>query len=53
MDGETYRWYAEKSKKGGVNKWKEEYVMGQVDEIGRIADKRWEAFVCSGKDSGS
>lgn len=30
--------YAEKSKEGGVDEGKEENVMGQVDEIGRVAD---------------
>ena len=36
---------AENGKEGGVNKRKEEYVMGQIDEIGRITDDSWEASV--------
>ena len=29
---------AEKSKEGGVDEGKEENIMGQIDEIGRVAD---------------
>ena len=37
---------AENSKEGGVDEGEEEDVMSQIDEIGRIANERWEASVC-------
>lgn len=35
---------AENGKKGNINKRKEEDVMGQINEIGRITDYRRKAF---------
>ena len=52
MNGKTYRWGAEESKESCVDEREEEHIMGQIDEIGGVADKRWEASACSGKDSG-
>ena len=37
---------AENGKEGGVDEGEEEDVMSQIDEIGRIANERWEASVC-------
>lgn len=51
MEGETYRWDAEKRKESGVDEREEEHVMGQVDEIGGVTDLCWEASACSRKDS--
>ena len=36
---------AENGKEGGVDEGEEEDVMNQIDEIGRIANERWEASI--------
>ena len=45
--------YTEKSKEGGVNERKEEDIVSQVDEIGRITNDRWKASGRRGEDSRS
>ena len=42
---------AENGKEGGVDEGEEEDVMNQIDEIGRIANERWEASISWGEDS--
>ena len=41
---------AEEGEEGGVEEREEEHVMSQIDEIGGIADNRWEATGCGGED---
>ena len=51
MKRKAHRGYSKKREEGRANKREEKDVMGQIDEIGWVADKRRDTFVGRWKDS--